>query len=61
MDISWNKTKQRCGSLIVIKPVIIFVGEAGSQVFLHWETDNAITAKIELQSETYYIEVSGLI
>ena len=41
--------------------IVCLAGEEGSNVFLHWDTNDAINAKIMLQSETYYIEVSLMV
>jgi len=32
-------------------------GEANTEVFLHWDTNNALNAKIVTREDTYYIEV----
>lgn len=34
------------------------VGESHSEVYLHWESDGALNAKIVTTADTYYIEVS---
>ncbi|KAF6023261.1 ADAM17 [Bugula neritina] len=36
----------------------IVLGEANTEVFLHWDTNNALNAKIVTREDTYYIEPS---